>query len=174
MEEWKLIKGYDGRYAISNYGNVKSLWHENSVGIEEKKIKRVYKEKMLAVTDNGNGYKIVSLSKNGKRKNHYIHRLVADHFLDEISDRMVVNHKDFNTTNNNVSNLECCTQKDNIRYSLSYGRGKRKPRKTSSGESYIQVTKNNTFKVVVDRKEKVFKSIEDAKKYRDNLLIERK
>ena len=35
----------------------------------------------MSPTDNGNGYLIVSLRKNRKRKNHYIHRLVASHFI---------------------------------------------------------------------------------------------
>lgn len=169
-EIWKDVKGYEGRYAISNHGNIRSLWHEHSVGKNNRKTIRVYKEKMVAITDNGKGYKIASLSKNGKRKNHYVHRLVAESFLGEIQDGIVVNHKDFDMSNNNVSNLELCTQKDNILYSLSKGRGKRKPRKASSGEPYIYLSKRNTFIVSIDKKEKTFPNIKTAIEYRDNIL----
>lgn len=170
MEQWKELKGYDGRYAISNHGRIKSLWHEHSVGFENREIRKVYAEKMVAITDNGKGYKIVSLSKNGKRKNFYVHRLVAEYFLENKDGCDIVNHKDFNTGNNASDNLEWCTQKENIDYSLSNNRGKRKFRKTSSGEHHIQVTKYGTYKVVIDRKEKYFKSLEDAVNYRDMVL----
>lgn len=68
MEQWRDIENYEGLYQISNLGRVKSLrrW---DVG----KIKHINCEKILTPTDNGRGYLIVSLFKNKKRKNHYIH-----------------------------------------------------------------------------------------------------
>lgn len=169
MEQWKAIKGYDGRYLISNRGRVKSLWHYHYVGLDE--LRKVRTEKMVAITDNGSGYQIVSLSKDGKRKNHYIHRLVAEHFLEKKDGANIVNHKDFNTKNNNVENLEWCFQNENIHYSLSHNRGTFKPRKTSTGERYIQKRKSS-FAVVIRRKEKRFQNLSDAIAYRDMILNE--
>lgn len=62
------------------------------------------------------GYKDIKI--NGK---HYpIHRLVASSFLrDKCGD--TVNHKDGNRLNNNVENLEWCTQLQNIRHYLDGG-----------------------------------------------------
>lgn len=170
MEEWKDIKGYDGRYQVSNLGRVKSIWHEQSVGIGQRRLKRIDKERMVAITDNGKGYKLVSLSKNGKRKNEYVHRLVAEYFLDKKDGANVVNHKDCNPSNNKASNLEWCSQQENIDYSVSFGRGYRKPRKTSSGENYIQTNKYGTYSVVIRRKQKQFKNLDEAIAYRDMIL----
>jgi hypothetical protein len=169
MEQWKTIEGYDGRYQISNYGRVKSVWHYHYVNLDE--LKKIYKEKMVAINENGKGYQIVSLSKDGKRKNHYIHRLVAEHFLDKKTDADYVNHKDFNTRNNFVGNLEWCSQKENIQYSLNHNRGRFRPRMTSTGENYIRKRKDSSsYSVVIKRKEKMFKNIQDAIRYRDSEL----
>ena len=42
-----------------------------------------------------------------------IHRLVAEHFIGEIGDKMVINHKDFDKANNEVTNLEIVTSSQN-------------------------------------------------------------
>ena len=108
MEEWKDIKGYEGIYQISNKGRVKSLNY-----------KRTGKEKILKLSSDTNGYKKITLFKNSKRKTYSIHKLVAEAFLPNPDNLPVVNHKDENKLNNNVENLEWCTQEYNVKYSLS-------------------------------------------------------
>ena len=169
MEEWRTVEGYEGRYQVSNLGRVKSVWHSHYVNSPE--LRKIFQEKMVAITDNGKGYQIVSLSKNGKRKNHYVHRLVAEHFLEKIPGANVVNHKDFNIQNNCVDNLEWCKQKENIEYSMSHNRGRFKPRPTSTGENYIQKRKGKySYSVVIKRKEKRFTNLAEAIEYRDSEL----
>lgn len=75
-EEWRDIRGYEGIYQISNLGNVRALKRWNSG-------RRIYVEEVhiMHPTDNGYGYLIISLRKNTNRKNHYIHRLVAEAFV---------------------------------------------------------------------------------------------
>lgn len=167
MEKWEFIKGYDGRYQISNLGRVKSIWHEKSVGIGKRHKKKIISERLVAITDNGKGYKIVSLSKNGHRKNHYVHRLVAEHFIKNENNFEEVNHKDFNTSNNNVSNLEWCSRQEN----MFLCKGRFHPRKTNTGENYIQKRNNGTFAVVIRRKEKRFRNMSDAINYRNEILM---
>ena len=114
MEEWKDIKGYEGIYQISNKGRVKTLGNNKTKKekIRDGKIDR--------------GYKRISLCKNGKEKKYSIHRLVAEAFLPNPDNLPVVNHKDENKLNNNVENLEWCTQEYNVNYSGTAGRpGKR-------------------------------------------------
>ena len=109
MEEWRDVKGYEGLYQVSNKGRVKSLNRIDSRGNKvNEKILRPGKR---------NNYLFVNLYKNGKRKLYDIHRLVAQAFLPNPDNLPVVNHKDENKLNNNVENLEWCTQAYNVNYS---------------------------------------------------------
>ena len=108
MEEWRDIKGYKGKYQVSNTGNVKSLNYNNTG-----------KEKIMKPQDNGDGYLFVQLCKDGKVKNCRINRLVAQAFLPNPNNLPEVNHKDENSKNNNVENLEWCSRQYNVDYSLS-------------------------------------------------------
>ena len=94
QEIWKDIKGYKGWYKISNLGRVKSLkkWCGNKYSI-----KWIKEENILSPTDNGNGYLIIGLRKDTKKKNFYIHRLVAEHFIENNLNKEEVNHIDFIT-----------------------------------------------------------------------------
>ena len=99
MEEiWKDIKGYEGLYQISNFGNVKSLRNNN-----------------ILKPSNGE-YKQVTLCYKGERKTIAIHRLVASAFIENPFNKEQINHKDENKHNNNVNNLEWCTHKENMNY----------------------------------------------------------
>lgn len=117
-EIWKDIKEYEGLYQISNLGNVKSL--ERHVKTKNNIISTI-PNKILKPLDNGSKYLTVHLRKDGKRKVHYIHRLVAENFIGEIKDKDI-NHKDFDTYNNNLNNLEICSRKENIQYSYKRNR----------------------------------------------------
>ena len=106
VEIFKDIKDLEGLYQVSNFGNVLSL-NYNHTG----------KPKLLKPGKDTNGYPIVILSKDGKRKMFSVHRLVAETFLENPHNYPVINHKDEDKTNNRVENLEWCT----ISYNNSYG-----------------------------------------------------
>ena len=75
------------------------------------------KKKILKPIKNRNGYLKVALCKNGKQKSYYIHRLVAQSFIQNDSlFNTDINHKDENPLNNNVENLEWCTREHNLNY----------------------------------------------------------
>lgn len=101
MEIWKDVHGYEGKYLVSSYGRIKSL----------------YTNKLKRATIKNTGYKCVDLYLNGKRENKTIHRLVAEAFLENDNNYKVVNHIDGNKLNNNISNLEWCSQSQNIKHS---------------------------------------------------------
>lgn len=115
MEEiWKDIKGFEGRYQVSNMGRVRGLdrWtnHLHPCFIKGKILK----------TDvpNNKGYYRVSLSDGNRNYTHYeVHRLVALHFVPGYKDGLVVNHKNEIKTDNRAENLEWCTFQYNINYS---------------------------------------------------------
>ena len=114
MEEiWKDIKGYEGKYMVSNTGKVKSL--ERTVWYNGGYYKK--SEKTLKGYDNGKGYLRVELCKDGKRKWYRINRLVAQAFLPNPYNLPEVNHIDQDKYNNCVDNLEWCTTQYNIEYS---------------------------------------------------------
>ena len=114
MENWKDIKGYEGFYQISDYGNVRSL--ERDVYCQDGTFHHHVEEKILVSCVNGRGYANVNLYKNGKRKNILIHRLVALAFIPNPENKPMINHKDENPLNNCVDNLEWCTASYNNIY----------------------------------------------------------
>ena len=75
-----------------------------------------------------NGYMISSLTYLGKSKNFTIHRLVAITYIKNPKNLKIVNHKDGNTMNNDVSNLEWVTQHDNVLHSIDKGNNVSHPR----------------------------------------------
>lgn len=97
---------------MSNYGNIKSF---------DKKIKNRYStrfmpSKILKPYKSNKGYLQVRLYKNKLNKNCFVHRIVAEAFIPNLNNLLEVNHEDENPLNNNVSNLEWCTHKENINY----------------------------------------------------------
>lgn len=113
IEIWGDIPGYEGYYQVSDKGNIKSLKRKviKKNGIEVK-----INERILKSYDNSNGYLFVSLSKEGKTSNKYIHKLVAIVFLGHIPNGMVdvVDHIDGDKNNNNLTNLQVITTEGNI------------------------------------------------------------
>lgn len=169
MELWKPIAGYEGKYEVSNQGRVRSLmdWHGNRSAA-----KWVTREKIMTPTDNGNGYKIVCLRQHDgtKRKNHYVHRLVAEAFLGYYGGN-VINHKDHNRGNNRVDNLEWCTQLENIQKSRHLMRHRKSKPYSNTGEMYISKAKKGGYRVTIDGKHiGIFKTLDSAVMARDNAL----
>jgi len=105
MEKFKQIKDYEN-YLISNYGNVRSKRFPN---------------RFLKPLKNGRGYILVTLSKNGVKKIHSIHRLVALAFITNPDKKPQVNHIDGCKTNNHADNLEWCSQKENVHHACDTG-----------------------------------------------------
>lgn len=99
-EKWKNITDYEELYQVSNLG----------------KIKNVKRNKIKKATLNKDGYYVVKLSKNNKKKVYLIHRLVAKEFIENKNNYDIVNHKDENKINNKAENLEWCTTKYNNNY----------------------------------------------------------
>jgi hypothetical protein len=70
------------------------------------------------------GYEYVTLINTNGRKHFQIHRLVAIAFIPNPNNYQIVNHKDNNPTNNNVDNLEWCTNiynNQSIRKGINFG-----------------------------------------------------
>lgn len=100
MAKWKDIKGYNGKYKISDNGKVRNSKNNN----------------ILKGSINNRGYISVSLYNNitKKTKCFKVHRLVAQEFIPNYQNYKEVNHIDGNKLNNNVNNLEWCNRKENM------------------------------------------------------------
>jgi len=116
MEIWKDIPGYEGLYQVSNYGRVKSLERLVKNGKDRFYLK---KETILKQSMTTTGYKMVNFSVNKKVKYFKVHRLVMAAFFGE--SQLIVNHMDGNPINNHISNLEYCTQAENLEHALNTG-----------------------------------------------------
>ena len=144
MEEWRDIKGYEGRYQVSNLGRVKSL--KDRYGN--------YREKILNPRNSIQGYLDISLYKNGVSKRFKVHRLVAEAFISNINNYSQVNHKDENKQNNRVENLEWCTSKYNANYGTRNKRhsekmkGKNKGSKNGRSRKVQCITTGKKFNTI--------------------------
>jgi hypothetical protein len=116
MRKWKPIKGYEGFYEVSNDGLVKSL--ERRVPYRIKGYTRRQKERIMKPSEDGYGYPFVILNRGGKGKTRKVHQLVAETFIGKEKGKQV-NHKDGNTRNNHVDNLEYVTPKENTWHAIT-------------------------------------------------------
>jgi hypothetical protein len=98
-EEYKLKP--KGKYFISNKGNFYSSFTKKTIKPQICK----------------KGYLYVEIG----RKKYKVHRLVAKYFIDNPNGYTQVNHKDCNKANNDVLNLEWCSNRQNYEYALKTG-----------------------------------------------------
>ena len=123
-EQWKTAvydgEIYEGLYKVSNLGKILSL-NYNHTG----------KPELMNPSDNGDGYLVVHLRKNGESKTCLVHRLVAETFLPNPEGKPCVNHKierdegkkinmvifnEDGTVNKEKSTIEWVTPKENNDY----------------------------------------------------------
>ena len=102
-------------YMIDREGNVFSRY-KYKTGIVHNEYRPV-----KPVLDKGTGYLLVTLVHDGVRKNQFIHRLLAQHFLPNPQGKPQVNHIDGVKTNNQLSNLEWVTAKENSQHAIRTG-----------------------------------------------------
>lgn len=104
-EIWKDIKGYEGKYQVSNTGKVKSLnYHREK---REKLLKQILSK-----------YFRVPLHKNSKKEFLSIHRLIALAFIPNPENKPCINHLNGIKTDNRIENLEWCTYSENCNHAI--------------------------------------------------------
>lgn len=151
MEVWKSVKGYEWLYEVSNLGRVKGLEKVRVIGNGGI---RVYPETIFKSCRNTKGYCVVILRDYGYNKTFSVHRLVAEHFIDNPNSLRQVNHKNGVKSDNRVENLEWCTYQENNAHA------KRTGLLRSEGElNYM--SKLNSTQVLKIRSLKGIKSIKE-------------
>lgn len=153
-EIWQEIRGYEGLHKVSNLGRVKS---ENRVAMRGNGAPQTSSEKIIAQRDDSNGYHRVALWKDGKQEYRFVHRLVAEAFVQNVDNKPAVDHIDFDRHNDKAENLRWCTQAENLGRSREFGRIK-----SNISEEMRRKRKERASKPVRRSDGKVFKSIGDA------------
>lgn len=136
VEIWKDIEGFEGKYQVSNLGRLRN-----------------YKGRILKQSFNRkkNGYLKISLSKNGNEYTKYIHRMVAEAFVQNPYNLPEVDHiipvSEGGT--NEASNLRWCTHPENMKNPRTMNRmncsEKPKEKKPKLIRKIIQYTKKGEF-----------------------------
>jgi hypothetical protein len=105
MEEvWKTIT-YAKNYQISNLGNVKNIKRNNLIKVNYERLKKTNTRARVGITNNDN-----------KSKGYYLHRIVAEHFIDNPNNLPEVNHKNGDFYDNTLTNLEWISKLDNMKH----------------------------------------------------------
>ena len=108
MIMWKDIKGFEGLYQISDDGQVKSVGRYKPNHTKMQYVPECIRSPRI----NASGYSVVDLYKENKATTIGVHILVAKAFIDNPENKQTVNHIDGNKLNNNVSNLEWATPRE--------------------------------------------------------------
>ena len=124
---FKPVKNYEGIYEISGDGKIYSI-----------KRQRVLEERI-----HRQGYRTAMLCLNGEMKSYYIHRLIAESFLEKQVGKDCVNHKDGNKSNNSVYNLEWVNRSENTLHKYATGldsnKGERHPQTKLKNEDVLNI-----------------------------------
>ena len=157
-EEWKQIKDFPNYY-ISNKGRVAS----NGM----KQGNKVYGFRILKPLDNGSGYlKVHIRTPKGIKKSKYVHRLVAEAFIDNQSNKPCINHIDNNPLNNCVENIEWCTPLENFQHMQKQGRNKRTDKWIRNLKTSLERIEKPVIGTHVSSGEQIkFKSVNSVKEY---------
>jgi hypothetical protein len=118
-EIWKDIPGYEGLFQASSKGRIKSL--KRMVIRGYKNHPRTVPEKIRTLSLDKFGYYHIALSKENKRKNYFVHRLIALTFIKNPNNLPQVNHIDGNKKNCCIENLEWVNQSENLKHAYRIG-----------------------------------------------------
>ena len=111
VEIWKDVKGFEGLYQVSSFGQVKSLNYRRRKGVEHILSIRYAHKKRLST---------LILYRDGVMYPVSVNRLVAETFITGVNMNYDIIHKDGNYKNNSVDNLEVSTKKHGLRDQTVY------------------------------------------------------
>lgn len=110
IEIFKDIKDYEGLYQISNLGRIKSFCRRTPKIIKNQK--------------SGPGYPYITLCREASKKSIFIHRLIAETFINNPKNKQEVNHKNGVKTDYSIENLEWVTPSENQSHAFKTGLSK--------------------------------------------------
>lgn len=158
MEIWKDIKGLEGKYQVSDLGNVKALAF---TGIRKDGGKHHVVEKIKKQSVFNNGY--YGTSTNGTHGSILIHRVLAESFIPNPENKRTVNHKYGNKLNNSIDNLEWCTHSENNKHAYDTGLKKASEKVRENSRGLMKRNGKDCSKIVINTLTGIFyDSIKEA------------
>lgn len=132
-EIWKDIKGYEGRYQISNFYRVKSL---DRIVKHNNNVPQSMKGRFLKISYQNSKYKyrFVKLYKYNNLKNYKISRLIYQAFCGDLVPNMVIDHIDGDPLNDSPENLQQITNRENC----SKDKWRRNPKSNYAGVTIVE------------------------------------
>lgn len=106
---WEFIPNCQNKYIVSRDGRIVSLDYNNTKEIRELK---QYKH---------GEYLVVKITINDKSNYRFVHRIVAETFLENPNNYSEINHKSGVKTENDVKNLEWCNRSQNVKHAYDNG-----------------------------------------------------
>ena len=124
-ERWKDVPGFEGRYQVSDHGNVRSLdrvehfpAYITSRGAHRSASVRSFKGKVLRPGAHESGHVTVAIGKGNSRM---VHQLVMEAFVGPRPDGQEVLHENHIPADNRLSNLRYGTRSENIKMDFEAG-----------------------------------------------------
>lgn len=108
---WFPLFGHEGLYEINKDGEIKTINNLKSINSSLGKRGTI----ILSPSKTGR-YLRIGLSKEGKRKYHLVHRLIAFTFIPNPDNKPHINHINGIKKDNSIGNLEWCTQSENVKH----------------------------------------------------------
>lgn len=142
MDNFIDIEGYNGFYQINSIGVVRSLGRTWKCGVHNSSIRIKYGS-IVPQSYDKIGYKKISLTDNKSvNKKHFVHRLIALHFIPNPENKPQVNHKNGVKSDNRIENLEWVTPKENVTHAHKTG--------LASTEAAIKKTSKPVFDTLTE------------------------
>lgn len=135
IEKFKPVMGYKGLYEVSDCGAVRSLQFKGK--------KRI---KYLRNAKTPDGYEIIGLYREGKKKMFYVHRLVWETFNGKIPDGYEIDHINAVRGDNRLDNLRVVTHKENSNNSITLVRNRETNQRKSQDTKWRKNQREGTRK----------------------------
>lgn len=120
VEEWRWAVGYEGLYSVSSIGRVASYRRRaHAMPVEPEP------QAIMKGSPHSEGYRYVTLRKDGTPRQRYIHDLVARAFIGPPAPGQECRHLDGNPKNNSACNLAWGTRRENILDRRAHGTASR-------------------------------------------------